>query len=63
MKLGDLVIVVGVLDKRIREKQANGLVKGTLFQFLCDEQVCVILEDMDLFVGLKRDIRELKEQE
>ena len=56
-------MVVGALDKRIREKQVTGLVKGTLFQFLCDDQVCVILEDMDLFVGLKRDIRELKEQE
>jgi hypothetical protein len=62
LKEGSLVVVIAALDKRIREKQTQGLVKGTLYQ-LSGDHVIVILEDMDLYIGIKRDIRDLGEQE
>lgn len=56
MKTGDLVVVLGKIDQRIRESTASGLVIGTLDQFLCDDQVSVILENNDIWVGSKREI-------
>lgn len=56
MKTGDLVVVLGKIDQRIRESTAFGLVIGTLDQFLCDDQVSVILENNDIWVGSKREI-------
>jgi hypothetical protein len=56
MILGDVVMILGELDKRIRDKVQDGLLLGTLEQFLVDDQVSVILPDGDLWVGNKRDI-------
>lgn len=53
---GSIVIVLGTLDKRIRERQEEGLVFGTLYQ-ISGDQVIVILDNMDLWVGLRREIR------
>lgn len=61
MNLGDVVIVLGDLDKRIRDKRKEGLVLGTLEQFIGNDQVSVILEDMDIWVGLRREIAPYKE--
>lgn len=56
MKPGDLVIVMGKLDSRVREKSKDDVVIGTLESFLDDERVLVILPNDDLWVGLKREI-------
>lgn len=49
-------MVVGKLDKRIRDKQVDGPVYGTVDQILSDGQVSVILEDNDIWVGLLREV-------
>lgn len=56
IKVGDVVMVVGKLDKRIRDKQVDGPVYGTVDQILSDGQVSVILEDNDIWVGLLREV-------
>lgn len=56
IKVGDVVMVVGKLDKRIRDKQVDGPVYGTVDQILADGQVSVILEDNDIWVGLLREV-------
>ena len=56
IKVGDIVMVVGALDKRIRDKQTDGPVYGTVDQLLSDNQVSVILEDNDIWVGLLREV-------
>ncbi len=63
MKIGDIVVVLGKMDERIREKTKDGLIKGTLFQILYDNQVCVILENNDLWVGSIRDVILANEQD
>ncbi len=57
MKPGSLVTVLGKLDNRIRDKTSGELIIGTLVCILCDDQVMVILENNDLFIGLKREVR------
>lgn len=56
MKLGDLVIVLGKVDTRVRDKLQGELLLGTLEQFLSEEQVSVLLPDGDLWVGKKREV-------
>lgn len=56
IKVGDVVLVMGNLDKRIREKQTDGPVYGTVDQILADGQVSVILEDNDIWIGLVREV-------
>lgn len=56
-------MVLGKMDERIREKTKDGLIKGTLYQILYDNQVCVILENNDLWVGSVRDIVLADEQD
>ncbi len=63
MKTGDIVVVLGKMDERIREKTTDGLIKGTLCQMLYDNQVCVILENNDLWIGSIRDIVLADEQD
>lgn len=63
MKIGLLVVIVSTTDKRVIEKQKVGLVIGTLIQVLCDDQVMVLLDNGDLWVGLTREIRLSKEQD
>jgi hypothetical protein len=60
---GDLVIIVGKLDSRIREKDQGALVYGTVDQLLIDGQVSVILENNDIWVGPKRDVILAEEQQ
>lgn len=60
---GDLVVVFGKLDGRIREKSTEELTIGTLYSFLTDERVCVIIADNELWVGKKRDIALATEQQ
>lgn len=55
IKVGDVVMVLGKLDNKAREKKADGPVRGTVDQILSDGQVCVILEDNDIWVGLLRE--------
>jgi hypothetical protein len=63
MKPGDIVIIVGKLDSRIREKNQSELVYGTLEAYLVDGQVSVILENNDIWVGNQRDIIASEEQQ
>mgnify|MGYP000956528975 CR=1 FL=1 len=58
MKEGDLVVVLGNLDNRIRDKLKDTLVIGTLYSFLTDNQVCVIIEHdgYELWTGNRKDI-------
>ena len=62
-KVGDEVVVTGKLDNRVRDKLPTGLIKGTIDAFLVEDQVSVILENMDLWVGKIREIAPLEEQE
>jgi len=60
---GDLVIVVGKIDTRVRETISSDLIVGTVAQMLTDNQVSVILENGDLWVGPCRDVVLKSEQE
>jgi hypothetical protein len=60
---GDLVIIVGKLDTRIRDKDQEQLVYGTVDQLLIDGQVSVILENNDIWVGHRRDLILPEEQQ
>lgn len=60
---GDLVVVFGKIDKRIRDKSTDELVIGTLYSFLTEDRVCVIIDDNELWVGKKRDIALATEQQ
>lgn len=61
-KLGDVVMVVGKIDTKVREKNREEIVGGTIEQFLIDQQVSVLLENGDVWVGSLRDIVLLKDQ-
>lgn len=60
--LGDVVMIVGRIDNRIRERTQNGVVSGTIEQFLVDQQVSVILPDNEIWVGMMHEIVLLDEQ-
>lgn len=65
MQPGDLVIVVGKLDERIRDRNYENLICGT---FWCNVRlenadVAVLLENGDIYVGFRRDIILKSEQE
>jgi hypothetical protein len=60
--LGDVVMVVGNIDTRVREKATDGVVAGTIEQFLFENQVSVLLPDGDIWVGHVREIILLDEQ-
>jgi hypothetical protein len=60
---GDLVIVVGKIDTRVRDAISTDLIVGTVEQLLSDQQVSVILENGDLWVGPSRDVVLKSEQE
>lgn len=62
MKVGELVVVLGKIDQRIRDKKVDGLVIGTMEQVLCDSQVSVLLENGDIWVGLLREVKKAEEQ-
>ncbi len=58
MKPGNLVQVLGKLDDKIREKNQEEIVIGTLDSFLRSDiaEVCVILPNNDLWIGMKKMI-------
>jgi hypothetical protein len=53
MKIGDIVIVVGKTDEKIRvqPKGFEGCVLGTYIGNISDKRVCVLLPDGAIFVG------------
>ena len=61
-KLGDVVMVVGKIDTRVRDKNTDEIVAGTLEQFLNDNQVSVFLATGDIWVGHIREIVLLEDQ-
>lgn len=60
---GDLVIVVGKIDTRVRDAISSDLIVGTVEQLLYEHQVSVILQNGDLWVGPVRDVVLKSEQE
>jgi hypothetical protein len=60
---GDVVVIFGELDKRVRDKNTGSLVLGTLFYFLTDNRVCVIIDDNELWIGERREIALATEQQ
>lgn len=60
--LGDVVMIIGKMDTKIREKDRAQIIAGTVEQFLIDQQVSVLLENGDVWVGSLRDIALLKDQ-
>ena len=65
MKPGDLVVVLGKLDRNAKAVDKDKLVKGTYIGDLRMEgaDCYVLLESGDIWTGLKREIRLLGEQE
>ena len=60
---GDIVVVFGQLDKRVRERNSDKLVIGTLYYFLTENRVCVIIDDNELWIGERREIALAAEQQ
>lgn len=54
MKLGDVVLVVGQMDKRIRDLTDEDRV-GTIV-FMYGDEVEVLFQDGNIWRGLKREI-------
>jgi hypothetical protein len=61
-KEGDIVVVLGKLDAKVREHKQDSLTIGTLEQFLVGSQVSVLLPDGTIWVGLESLIRHESEQ-
>lgn len=61
--VGQLVVVTGKLDSRVRDQEQDDLVIGTLDQILVDGQVSVLLENGNIWVGPVREIAPLEEQQ
>lgn len=55
MKEGDVVMVVGILDDRVRNKDDTSARIGTIVGFTRDE-VIVLLSNGEFWRGPKRDI-------
>jgi hypothetical protein len=60
---GDIVIIVGKMDTRVRSTDRDSIVVGTVEQLLTESQVSVILENGDLWVGPTRDVVLKSDQE
>lgn len=63
IKEGDIVIVVGKIDTRVRDAISSELIIGTVEQILIEHQISVILENGDLWVGPIREVVLKSEQE
>lgn len=61
-RVGDLVVITGKLDSRIRDQKQEELTIGTLEQILVDGQVSVILDNGNIWVGQSREIAPVGEQ-
>jgi hypothetical protein len=62
MREGDLVVVLGKMDQRVREHKPDGLIVGTLW-IQEPDQVVVILPDFLLWKGHPREIASYAEQQ
>lgn len=64
MKEGDIVAVFGELDNRVREKAKDKLIVGTLYYFLTENRVCVIIEHngYEFWIGDRKYIGPIGEQ-
>ena len=60
---GDIVIIVGKIDTRVRSTDRGDIIVGTVEQLLTESQVSVILENGDLWVGPVRDVVLKSDQE
>lgn len=56
MKEGDLVIVVGKMDNKIKDIDRNQLIIGTFLYNISEKRVVVLLPDGTLFLGFEYDI-------
>jgi hypothetical protein len=65
MQPGDLVIIIGKLDDKIRQRNYDNLICGTYWGTvrLENADVAVLLENGDIYVGLRRDVILKSEQE
>lgn len=63
LKVGDIVVVLGAQDSRVRDKQKEGLVIGCIDQLLCDDQVSVLLDGGDIWTGQLKQVVLASEQE
>jgi hypothetical protein len=65
MQPGDLVIIIGKLDDKIRQRSYDNLICGTYWGAvrLENADVAVLLENGDIYVGLRRDVILKSEQE
>lgn len=61
MNIGDVVIVLGGFDERVRQKEKGELVFGTIF-FLYKDQASVILQNNDIWEGDIKMVRLADEQ-
>lgn len=61
---GQLVVIVGKLDDRIKERnKTDELVIGTYIGKLSNKKVIVLLPDGEIFTGEEYEIVKLDEQE
>lgn len=65
MQPGDLVIIIGKLDQKIRKQEHTDLICGTFWCYvrLENADVAVLLENGDIYIGLKRDVILKSEQQ
>jgi hypothetical protein len=61
LKPGDLVLVLGKLDNRIRDQLNTDQVIGTIDCYLRMEQaeIAVLLENGDIWIGMRREVQKL----
>lgn len=62
MTLGDVVIVTGKMDTRVRDKDQTVLIKGTVFHVYGDNY-SVLLENGDIYEGTSKDVHLAEEHE
>lgn len=56
MKEGSLVIILGKMNTRIKEYDKDKLIVGTIWTYISEDNVLVLLPDGIIHMGHKRDI-------
>lgn len=56
MTEGDLVVIIGKLDTRIKDRQNENLTIGTFQGYITNKKVMVLLADGDIFIGNEHEI-------
>lgn len=62
MKDGEVVVVTGKLNNKIKEHNSTDLILGTLVSKLSDNRVQVLLSDGTIFIGYTYEIAPIVEQ-